>query len=346
MYDRGFLYTAGRISLAGARREARAGIPDLGIVETARFTLTPKPPYSFGFTAGHLTYFQGRYGADRFEDGAFSRLLEIDGKLALLRVSSSGTVDAPRLELIIAADRLDEAAVAESRRQAEWMLGIEQDLSAFYAMARDDQQLAPVVELMHGLHIPRTATTYEALILAILGQQISIHVARMLRTLLIETYGRSMEHAGATYCAFPAPEALCAAGVDGLRKIKFSGRKAEYVVDIASKVASGELDLDGLRRRSGEEIVERLTALRGIGPWTAHWLMIRSLGQTDGVPDGDLALQRTLGFLANGGRRMSAEEALAHSQRWCPYRSYAVTYLFAGVRSGQLSLEGVAQVGP
>ncbi len=315
-------------------------------METARFTLTPKPPYSFELTAGYLTYFQGRYGADRFEDGAFSRLLEIDGKLALLWVSSSGTVDAPRLELCIAGDGLDESTVAESRRQAEWMLGVEQDVSAFYEMAGEDAHLEPVIRLMHGLHIPRTATTYEAMILAILGQQISIHVARMLRTLLIQTYGRSMEHVGATYCAFPAPEALCAAGVDGLRKIKFSGRKSEYIVDIASKVASGELDLDGLRGRSGEEIVERLTALRGIGPWTANWLMIRSLGNTDGFPDGDLALQRTLGLLANGGRRMSAEEALAYSQRWSPYRSYAVTYLFAGVRSGRLSLEGVGQVGP
>ena len=241
----------------------------------------------------------------------------------------------------IVGERLDEAAVAESWTQAEWMLGIEQDLSAFYEMAGDDTHLKPVTTLMHGLHIPLTATTYEALILAILGQQISIHVARILRTLLIETYGRSTEHAGTAYCAFPAPEALCAAGVDGLRKIKFSGRKSEYIVDIASKVATGELDLDGLRGRSGEEVVERLTALRGIGPWTAHWLMIRSLGHTDGFPDGDLALQRTLGLLANGGRRMSAEEALAYSQRWSPYRSYAVTYLFAGVRSGQMSLEGV-----
>ncbi len=53
-------------------------------MKTAHFTLTPKPPYSFDLTAGYLAYFQGRYGADRFEDGVFSRLLDIDGKLALL----------------------------------------------------------------------------------------------------------------------------------------------------------------------------------------------------------------------------------------------------------------------
>ena len=310
-------------------------------MKTHTSTLKPVAPYSFELTAGYLAYFRGRYGADRFEGGVFSRLLDIDGKLVLAEVREESTSGAPRLEATLFGQDLDEVVVSRARDQIAWMLGIEQDLSGFYEMAGDDAHLKPVIRLMHGLHIPRTASTYEALILAILGQQISIHVARMLRTLLIETYGRSMEHTGATYCAFPAPEALCAAGIDGLRKIKFSGRKSEYIVDIASKVASGELDLDGLRGRSGEEIVERLTALRGIGPWTAHWLMIRSLGHTDGFPEGDLALQRTLGFLANGGRRMSAEEALAYSQRWSPYRSYVVTYLFAGVRSGQLSLEGV-----
>ena len=313
---------------------------------TARFSLAPKPPFSFELTAGYLAYFRGRYGADQFEGGVFRRLLDFDGKLVLAEVHEESTSGAPRLVATLFGQDLDEAGICRARDQIAWMLGIEQDLSAFYEMAGDDAHLKHVTRLLYGLHIPRTASTYEALILAVLGQQISIHVARMLRTLLIETYGRSMQHAGATYCAFPAPEALCAAGVDGLRKIKFSGRKSEYIVDIASKVAAGELDLDGLRGRSGEEIVERLTALRGIGPWTAHWLMIRSLGHTDGFPDGDLALQRTLGFLANGGRRMSAEEAVAYSQRWSPYRSYAVTYLFAGIRSGQLSLEGVGQVGP
>ena len=315
-------------------------------METARFTLTPKPPYSFDLTAGYLAYFQGHYGADRLEDGVFSRLLDIDGKLALLRVDSSGTVDAPHLELSITGDGLAEAAVSESRGQVEWMLGIDQDLSAFYAMARDDEHLAPVVELMRGLHIPRTATTYEALLLAILGQQISTHIARMLRTLLIETFGRSIESGGLTYYAFPRPEAVAAAGIDGLRRIKFSGRKSEYIVDIASKVASGELELEGLRGCSAAEVVESLTALRGIGPWTAQWLMIRSLGHTDGFPEGDLALQRTLGFLVNGGRRMSPEEAQLYSARWSPHRSYVVTYLFAGVRSGRLSFDGAGQVGP
>ena len=82
-------------------------------------------------------------------------------------------------------------------------------------------------------------------------------------------------------------------------------------------------------------MVERLTAIRGVGPWTAHWLLISALGETDGFPSGDLALQRTMGRLVTGGPPMPAAEALAYSERWSPHRSYVTTYLFASTRAGR-----------
>ena len=81
-------------------------------------------------------------------------------------------------------------------------------------------------------------------------------------------------------------------------------------------------------------IVEELVKLRGVGPWTAHWLLIRAYERPDGFPDGDLAVQRSLGALYNGGRRLSAQEASDLSTRWRPYRSYLVTYMFAAARHG------------
>ena len=81
--------------------------------------------------------------------------------------------------------------------------------------------------------------------------------------------------------------------------------------------------------------MKKLTSIRGIGPWTVHWLMIHALGHSDGFPYGDLALQRFMGTLANGGVRMPAQEALSYSERWSPYRSYATAYLFAAARQGR-----------
>ena len=86
--------------------------------------------------------------------------------------------------------------------------------------------------------------------------------------------------------------------------------------------------------------------LRGVGPWTAHWLLIRAYGLPDGFPHGDLAVQRSLGLLHNRGR-LSAGEALDLSYRWSPYRSYLTTYLFAAARAGVLGdLPGARSVGP
>ena len=257
--------------------------------------------------------------------------------MTLAVVRSTGTLESPCLEVELKGDSLDDATVSEAQSQIVRLLGIEGDLAPFYDMALADSHLSPFARGLRGLHLPLAVSTYEALILAILGQQISTHVARMLRTLLIETYGSNRQIEGETYYTFPRPEKVVEVGADGLRAIKFSVRKAEYIIDISSRVAFGQLDLDGLRHQSSDEAVEKLTSIRGVGPWTAHWLLVRALGHSDGFPHGDLALQRTMGLLVNGGVPMSAQDALDYSERWLPYRSYVTTYLFAATRSDRFA---------
>ncbi|MDA0769298.1 MAG: DNA-3-methyladenine glycosylase [Chloroflexi bacterium] len=307
-------------------------------MKRASFSIQPVPPFDFDLTAGYLTYFRGRYATEVFEDGVYRRLQRMDGGLALLSVWSAGTIDAPMLEAEVRSDGLDEEMIVEARDSVAWLLGAHDDLTPFYGMVEDDPYLPPVVKGMHGLHIAHTATAYEALVLAILGQQISTHVARLLRNLITETYGESLEVDGELYRAFPSPQSLADAGVDGLRKIKFSQRKAEYIADISKQIVSGELDLESMRHQPAEDVVKALTKIRGIGPWTAHWLLIRSLGYADGFPHGDLAMERMMGMLVNGaspGLPMSSKEASAFSERWSPYRSYVTTYIFGAGRSGR-----------
>ena len=312
-------------------------------------TITPTPPYDFDLTAAYATYFRGQYGAESFHEGLFRRLLDCRGHLCLVGVRSAGEVDSPVLEVEIeaAGTSLDADLKSEVKRQVVWILGMDQDLGPFYHVALGDSVVRPLALGLRGLHVPHTTTVYEALVLAILGQQISSHVARMVRTLLIQTYGPSAEFMGVTYYAFPRPEAIVAAGVEGLRSIKFSARKAEYIVGIATRVASGEVDLEVLRHHSDEEVVRTLVGIRGVGLWTAQWLLIRALGRTDGFPYGDLALQRLLGLLMDKGTPFSPEEALEYSRRWSPFRSYMTTYLFAAARSGRFPfLSRTGQVGP
>ena len=300
------------------------------------FEIAPVPPYDFGLTAECMTYFQSRHAADVYEGGTLRRALWVNGKGALARIrDAGGGVDAPRLAVEVVGEGLADADFAEVERVARRMLCADVDIAPFYDMARADAHLATLASNLYGLRLTLAPTAYEALVLAILGQQISNHVARMLRELLIETYGGRMTIAGEEYRAFPQPDAVAAAGVDGLRAIKFSGRKAEYICDISRLVASGELDLDGLAGLPADEAAARLMALRGVGAWTAQWTLMRALGHTDGFPYGDLALQRMMGALVGDSARMSGEAALARSERWRPWRSYATTYMFGAARAGR-----------
>ena len=297
-------------------------------------TLHPIPPCNFDLTAAYATSYRGRYAGVTFEGGVFQRLLDLEGHLCLASVHSSGTIDSPFLEVELTSTALDDAIISQAQNQVAWILGTDQDVAPFYRMTRDDMLLGPLVQTLKGLHLPHTASVYEALILAILGQQVSSHVAHIMRTSLIETYGQSLEISGVIYYSFPRPGDLMAVGVDRLRDLGFSARKSQYIADISAGVALGELDLEGLRARSDEEVVQVLTGLRGVGLWTTQWLFIRALGRSDGFPHGDLALCRILGKLLNEGIPLKPEEALDCSYRWSPFRSYVTTYLFAAMRSG------------
>ncbi|MFH0845151.1 MAG: AlkA N-terminal domain-containing protein [Pseudomonadota bacterium] len=298
------------------------------------FHLKPLPPYDFSLTAGAATYFQNRYGVDIFEGGVYRRLLEREGRLGLVSVSSIGDVESPCLKVRVIGWDTERHASSYAAEQVAWLLGTDQDLAPFYHLSQGDPILGPLVEAMPGLHIPRTGSVYEGLIMAILGQQISSNAARVMRRLLIEKYGPAFEIDGVTYRGFPRPEDLAGAGVEGLCKLKLSARKAQYIWGITEAVAASRLDLEGLKNDSDELAIKKLLEIRGVGLWTVHWLLVRSLGRQDGFPHSDLALCRILGQILRRGSPLSPHETLEYSRRWSPYRSYVTNYLFAAMRSG------------
>ena len=294
----------------------------------------PKPPYDFDESVSFAVYGRDRYAADSLANGVFSRALEIDGKKVALSVRSVGEVETPRIEARLAGDRLSSEEESKAVEIAARLVGAQGGLIEFYNSVERDAPIAEFTRRFRGLGIAQSASPFEGLVLSILGQQISNEVARALRDLLVDTLGETLSIDGMEYRTFPSPAAIADAGVDELRALKLSSRKAEYISDIAASVASGALDLDALADLPDDSIVAELLKLRGVGPWTAHWLLIRAYDRPDGFPDGDLALQRSLGALYNEGERLSADEAVALSARWRPYRSYLVTYLFAAARRG------------
>jgi DNA-3-methyladenine glycosylase II len=168
-----------------------------------------------------------------------------------------------------------------------------------------------------------------ALVGAIIAQQISWHAARTVEQRFCAIYGcDSMDRRS----RFPEPEQILATHVRTLRAAGLSGKKVSYIRDIAARAASGALPLARLGRMGDEVIMKRLTAVKGIGRWTAEIFMMFSLGRPDVLPVDDLGLQHAF-RIAYGLRRMPSEaKMLKLAEPWRPFRSVASWYLWRSRR--------------
>lgn len=303
-------------------------------MEKRTVLLYPTPPFDFGLTAENQPYFR-KGAADAADGGVYQRLLDLGDRLVLATARPAGDVAAPAVTVELAGDGLTAADVEQGRELMARLLGTAQDLTGFYGMAAGDPVMAGLVTRFYGMHLPRAESVFEALTQAVLGQQLAASVARVIRGLLIETYGARETFDGQEYYAFPRPEAIAGASIEELRRLKLSQRKAEYLQGMAREELARPGGLDAaLGPLSDEEVVRELTALRGVGRWTAEWVLTRALGRDDAFPVGDLALRRVVSRLYFAGAALTDGELAELARRWMPYRSWATHYLFAALRAG------------
>ncbi len=298
------------------------------------FTITPDAPYNFTANANFITHYRGNEGADTFDGETLRRPVDLGDAVAMAEIRSTGTVDNPSLTVTLSghSERPSNDAIANARQQVERVVGAHGNPQPFYDMMVDNPALAPLVQQFHGLHLTRTTSLFETITWAILGQQISANVAASLRRRVTESYGRNGEIKGKPYALFPRPEGLAGASIEELRSLGLSQRKAEYTIGLADEFRSGRLTESALSKMDDSEVEAQLLKLRGVGPWTVHWLLIRGLGRPDALPVGDVALQKTLGKLVNS-RAMSPEELTTYAERFRPCRSYLTIYVFALIRA-------------
>jgi DNA-3-methyladenine glycosylase II len=164
----------------------------------------------------------------------------------------------------------------------------------------------------------RPADAYGALLRAIVGQQLSVKAARSIYNRLMELFD------GET----PTPEQLLAAEPEALRTAGLSRAKVAYLRSLAEHVLSGELELDRLDDLSDEDVMREVTAVKGLGEWTAHMFLLFHLGRPDVLPVGDLGVRRAVERLYGLEGLPSAQELEALGERWRPYRSLASLYLW------------------
>ena len=217
-------------------------------------------------------------------------------------------------------DNADPRAIPDIVRRVRRVFDLDADPGAIARVLGDEPLLARGLRKRPGLRVPGGWDGFEVAVRAVLGQQISVAGATTLAGRLVTAFGaqRSDGRPGLDR-AFPTPGQLRDAPIES---IGVPGSRATTIRTLAAAVIEGRVGFGA--GQSLADFVASCVALPGIGPWTAHYLAMRGLGQPDAFPAGDLVLQQVLG----GDRRLSERETEARSQAWRPWRAYAVLHLW------------------
>ena len=226
------------------------------------------------------------------------------------------------------------------------MLGLAWPPSALVQALGCHAELGPLLDRQRGLHVPASPTPFEALSWAIMGQQISVAVAVSLRRKLIEAAGLPLDALiqqqvpeAVHLLAYPDAEQVIQLSVDQLRALSFSQAKAQTLLSVARAVQEGLLPLDDWAQQSArglwnestvEVMAQQLLAVKGIGPWTVNYCLLRGYGWPDGSLHGDVAVRRAIGLLT-GTDKPDARAASDWLEQFKPWRALVAAHLWASL---------------
>ncbi len=256
-------------------------------------------------------------GVEQVEDGTYRRTVLIDGDPGVIEIRRGGED-----HLVLVAHLPHWEGLIHVVQRARRIFGLDADVEEPARALGADPQLAPLLHKLPGLRTPGTWDPFETAVRAICGQMISVSAAGTIVRRIVERHGTEVPGLQVMGLSrlFPSPATLAAADLDG---IGLTATRVGAVKALARAVEVGDLVLD--RGTSLDRFVDEVCALRGLGPWSAHYLALR-VGYPDAFPSSDLGLRRALEAIS--GVDVSAKDAEALSGRWHPWRSLAATHLW------------------
>jgi len=293
------------------------------MLSTRTGTLQPQAPFDFECSLAFLGMFPAMHGEQQVADRSLTKAVSIDGQPIVFTVHSTGTVESPQLTYTLyAAQPISDALDRAAADRISFFLSISDDLRPFYAIGERDAAFAPLMKRNYGYHQVKFLTPFEHACWAILGQRIPRAVAQSIKQRIAEQFGSALEVEGVTYHAFPEPKALLAAA-DTLESVVKNPRKTEYLLS-AARAFEG-VDENWLRHAPADEVEAWLLKIKGIGEWSARFVMIRGLGHMNRMSIGEKRFIEAAG--AYYGRDLSEEQIRAIGAHYGEYQGYWAYYL-------------------
>lgn len=267
----------------------------------------------------------------REKDGRLYRAIHGDQGPLLLSFEENKTKDGIKIRI---DGLLEEKEKNRLVARLTNMLAVKKDVTLFNDRFLNDPYIGKILESRKGMHWVLTPTVFECLITTVISQQLHRSFATTLKRRLIALVGEKATFQDQEYPLFPKAEQIAQLQVTDLRKQQFSQRKAEYILDISRRVASGQMDVENFDSYSNEEIFDQCLSIRGIGKWTIECLLIFGLGRQDILPAADIGLRNAIQKVYQLKERPSEEKVRQIGQSWKPFRSYVTYYLWDVLSNG------------
>lgn len=282
------------------------------------FQLNPVPPFRLDLTAWVLRRRVHNLW-DRWDGQIYQRILVLQDKPVEVKVRQTGPAPEAGLHITATGPRLGPETKSILTAILDKMLGLQIDLGKFNRFASQDSRLKGLGQKFRGMKPPRFPTVFEAAVNAIACQQFTLTSGIRMLNRLIRTCGVALPGSQISAHAFPRPADLAGLKMETLRKFGFSRQKAGALIDLARMITEGRLNLEDLESMDDEGALEKLKQLRGVGRWTAEYVLLRGLGRLHIFPGDDVGVRNRLQRWLNLRKPLDYEGVRRILRRWQPY---------------------------
>jgi DNA-3-methyladenine glycosylase II len=289
------------------------------------FQLPAIAPFSLQYTVWALRRSPNNL-LDRWQDGIYQRRLTIEGlnvDLAISQPPVSATI-------IINTSPITHHIQQQLAATLKLMLGLEHDLTNFYSCVAENTQLQTLVQPFIGFKPPRFSHIFEAMVNAVACQQVSLTVAIQLLNNLIRYCTAADLPAENLDYSFPSASVIANCQVAELQKLGFSRQRASALIGLAQYYCNEPQSFASLVELPDQEIMEFLTSLRGIGPWSAGYICLRGLGRISVFPKLDTGARQSLALQLGIAKDLSFTKIEELTQAWYPYAGLVYFHLLLG----------------
>lgn len=292
--------------------------------------LYPKPPFDFRKTLMFINGFSPTNGEQTVKDEILTKSVALTNISIVFTVKSCGTVNCPKLYYQLYSDNeIDAFAKAEAKDRISFFLSIDDDLGPFYDLGKNDSKFSPIISKLYGYHQVKFLTPFENACWAILTQRNSVKNASMMKAKIIEKYGETITINQIRFPVFPSVNKLEKVSIEQLEKLLNHHQKAKYLYSVINNFS--KIDEDFLRNEHYEVVNQWFTDIKGIGDWSASFIMLRGLGRTEKIPLNEKILISSLNKLygsLNSSKNTTADiEEIASNYK--NYKGYWAHYIRA-----------------